>query len=69
MMVLFAKAIVTASVCEIVFAYYEVVIVCLDCSSDIRQIKMKRNMRLWADAAGKQRGKHVRACVCLCACV
>lgn len=41
MAVLFAKAIVTASVCESVFAYYQVVIVCLDCSSDIQQIKLK----------------------------
>lgn len=67
MMVLFATAIVTASVCEIVFSYYELVIVCLDCSSDIRQIKTKGNTRLWAHAAGKQRGE-VFVCVCACVC-
>lgn len=44
MAVLFAKAIVTASVCESVFAYYQVAIVCLDCSSDIQQIKLKRDI-------------------------
>lgn len=35
-MILFAKAIATASVCESVLAYYQVVIVGLDCSSDIQ---------------------------------
>lgn len=38
---LFAKANTTASVFESVFGYYEVVIVGLDCSSDIQQIKLK----------------------------
>lgn len=42
-MILFVKAIVTASVCEIIIAYYQVVIVCLDCSSDIQQIKLKED--------------------------
>lgn len=35
------EAVTTASVCESVFAYYQVVIVGLDCSSDIQQIKLK----------------------------
>lgn len=38
--VLLAKAFVTASVYESVFAFYQA-IVCLDCSSDIQQIKLR----------------------------
>ena len=40
-MLLFAKAVATASLCESVLGYYQVVIVGLDCSSDIQQIKLK----------------------------
>lgn len=43
-MLLFAKAITAASVCESVLGYYQVVIVSLDCSSDIQQIKLKRDI-------------------------
>lgn len=41
MMLLFAKAVTAAFVCERVFGYYQVVIVGLDCSSDIQQIKLR----------------------------
>lgn len=42
MMIFFAKAIAfTAPACKPVCAYYQVVIVGLDCSSDIQQIKLK----------------------------
>lgn len=58
--VLFAKAIVTASVCESVYANYQVIIVCLDCSSDIQQIRVKGNMLslvMWSKK--KKKKKHL----------
>lgn len=64
-MILFAKAIVTASVCERVFAYYQVVIVSLDCSSDIQQIKQKGDILSLVTRSIKEKALNVLNAHCI----